>query len=103
MTTPTTPGPWRLEDDQVVGEGGFVIATVSSADDFPCLGGGEEEENLDAECRANAALMAAAPAYALAWLLVPEEIKGRIFDALHKPDTEWVAGAIARVEGRVTS
>jgi hypothetical protein len=42
-----------------------------------------------------AELIAAAPAFAVAWELVPEEIRQRIFDALHKPDTEWVEKAIA--------
>lgn len=49
---------------------------------------------------ADAQLIAAAPAYALAWSLVPDNIKGRIFDALHKPDSGWVADAITRAEGR---
>lgn len=46
--------------------------------------------------KANARLIAAAPAFAKAWSLVPQEIQQRIFDALHTPETEWVEAAIAK-------
>lgn len=52
-----------------------------------------------AEDIANARLIASAPAYALAWSMVPDEVQQRIFDALHKPDTSWVEGAIAQAAG----
>lgn len=45
-----------------------------------------------------AVLIRAAPAYEIAWSMVPKEIKDRIFDALHKPDTEWVEDAIHKSE-----
>jgi hypothetical protein len=41
-----------------------------------------------------AVLFAAAPAYAKAWSLVPEDIKEQIFDTLHTMHDEWVTAAI---------
>ena len=38
-------------------------------------------------------------AFVVAWALVPEDIRERIFDALHKPDTEWVEAAIRKAMG----
>lgn len=63
-----TPGPWHVEDDGTVQhQGGMVICVPSYAEDFPCLtedeGHSEEEvrAEVDAECDANAVLIAAAP------------------------------------------
>lgn len=58
--------------------------------------GRDTEDVAQCESEADARLIAAAPAYAVAWELVPHEIRERIFDALHKPDTEWVESAIAK-------
>lgn len=41
-----------------------------------------------------ARLIVAAPAYAKAWELVPEDIKEQIFDTLHTMHDEWVTAAI---------
>lgn len=49
---------------------------------------------------ANANLIVAAPAYQIAWDLVPEDIKGRIFDVLHRPDMDWVEKAITKAQGK---
>jgi hypothetical protein len=52
-----------------------------------------------AEDLATLRLIAAAPALALAWSMVPEETRGRILDALHTPETEWVGAAIDALTG----
>lgn len=84
MTTPKhTPGPWRIKDDpypHIRSSDGCVWA-----DDY--------------KPEANAVLMIAAPAYFVAWSMVPEEIKQRIFDALHSPESAWVEQAIAKATG----
>lgn len=49
-----TPRPWKLEDDEVR-FGTCVIAQVMGAGDFPC-----NEEEIDGECKANAALIVTA-------------------------------------------
>jgi len=95
-----TPGPWEwygpskkgitFDHEAHVGPGegndsGGPIAAVSGDDDEQAVG--------------NARLIAAAPAYAMAWELVPEETRQRIFDALHSPGTEWVESAITTARG----
>lgn len=80
------PGPWFADEN---GDGtscitkgrGIDIADTRSAVDEP----------------QNATLIAAAPALLMAWEMVPGEVKGRILEALHKPDTEWVGKALATV------
>ena len=47
-------------------------------------------------CEANAHLIAAAPSYAKAWAMVPEEIRERILSAIDSRD----AAAIDRAEGK---
>jgi len=56
-----TPGPWcRAElDPFTIEREGAPICVVHSADDFPCWDGPEGQ--LEAECAANARLIAAAP------------------------------------------
>lgn len=93
-----TEGPWVIENGELIavgpsGKGAAVLGEIYGADEYPCT-----EEDIDEECKANGFLVAAAPAYAMAWSLVPDEIKQRIFDALHKPDTGWVEAAIEAVE-----
>lgn len=90
-----TPGPWDVDQDGVT-----IIhhETITYVADLRL--GGDSGDVFDDEARANARLIAAAPAFAKAWVMVPEEIKQRIFDALHCPDTEWVESAIAKAEGR---
>jgi hypothetical protein len=98
MTTPTphTPGPWTA---RVLAETGRTYATILAArGDIATIGSSKGQ--LAEEIDANARLIAAAPAYALVWSLVPDEIRQRIFDALHKPDTSWVERAIDAAEGR---
>ena len=56
-----TPGPWYVEDDYCISAaGGTAIGSVNTSDDFPCIDEGDTEQ-CDAEARANALLMAAAP------------------------------------------
>lgn len=59
-TVAHTPGPWALEDRQIVAPGGVVICDVLDSDDFPCVDD-EDVEACDRECAANAALIAAGP------------------------------------------
>lgn len=86
QATPNTDENWtgwhicEAEDTPIAD-----VAYVDDADYGPKVG------------EANAKLILAAPAFALAWELVPQEIKDKIFDALHKPDTEWVEQAIRGV------
>jgi hypothetical protein len=53
--TSNTSGPWTIENGEIVADG-VVLGTVYGADDYPCC-----DEDIDAECYANAALIAAAP------------------------------------------
>lgn len=54
-----TPGPWAIEDGGIVEASGAPVCVLYTADDFPCWDGPEGQ--LEAECEANAALIAAAP------------------------------------------
>lgn len=96
--TKHTPGPWRAGFADEKARATEMIVRAEQVDGQPyvavcrCNFGGIDIE-------ANALLIAAAPAYQMAWLLVPDDIKGRIFDSLYKPDTEWVEAAIAKSEG----
>jgi hypothetical protein len=64
-----TPGPWGFDAEvgTVEHESGMLICTLSTSDGFPCLTEDEdksEEEvraEVDAECKANGHLIAAAP------------------------------------------
>lgn len=95
-----TPGPWALELNNHPNEiGDHNYSLFHNGWEF----GKYNDESLACGFEpdtpaANARLIAAAPAYKMAWDLVPDEIKQRIFDALHRPDTEWVEAAIFRVE-----
>jgi hypothetical protein len=56
-----TPGPWKVEDGELVAEmptcGAMcVLGQIYGADDYPC-----RDDDIDAECKANARLIAAAP------------------------------------------
>ncbi len=56
-----TPGPWNvdLETGEIVAgkdKDFAVLGTIYGADDFPC-----SEDDISAECKANAHLIAAAP------------------------------------------
>lgn len=115
MKAKHTPGPWEVSpgnDCRVnVARGVFLHPTEprvaigdevgddSFHDDWniALTDGDMFSRDGQSECEANARLIAAAPAYALAWSLVPDEIRQRVFDSLHKPDTEWVAKAIEAV------
>ena len=59
-----TPGPWTHEDGEIIASG-VVIAQVMGADDMPCC-----EEDIDAECKANASLIASSPDLLKACLFV---------------------------------
>jgi len=80
-----TPGPWHYSE---------IDWNVDA-------GAGEDWDWVahDISNPANGRLIEAAPAFAIAWSLVPAEIKQRIFDGLRKHDTAWVEKAIAKTEG----
>ena len=87
-----TPGPWG-------GGGGRGMPVVAKCKGIPSEIATVHDVNgrvPDDEVVANVLLIRAAPAYALAWSMVPDDVKRRIFDALHKPDTAWVEEAITR-------
>lgn len=89
-----TPGPW-------VATGGYT-PTVTAGDVLIAVPGARADSlggRTLAELGANAELIAAAPAFAAAWRLVPEDIRERIFDALYTPATGWVEKAIRAVAG----
>lgn len=113
-----TPGPWVYEDNAIMAECGVHICTPNTADDFPCVEPGTEPD-AEAECEANARLMAAAPEL----LDMLNSIKrhgelacvdahtGRYFTGGKKPATKdvfqfprhlltGVDAAIAKAEGR---
>ena len=99
-----TPGPWEVDDSgTVTAANGAHIAAVSNLDDFPCADADgmhpEQREDVEAEYRANATLIASAPALLkaleLAWDLL-----------VVQPDLKRVAGfktmaeaALARAKG----
>jgi hypothetical protein len=104
-----TPGPWRVDVTNCLGAYGVWT-------DYPTHSGHDgagystqvcsvitgsfklEDSTTRAERNGNARLIAAAPAYAKAWSLVPDDIKQRIYDVLHQPAWEWVADSIAKAE-----
>lgn len=98
MDQKPTPGPWRVNDDAAIAvvspRYGDVLPDGAIYLPVPICRVGEGHNRPVAEALANARLIAAAPAFALAWELVPDEIRERIFDSLHKPDTDWVERAI---------
>ena len=64
-----TPGPWQSNDGDEpaccrisIEKDGAILAEVLNADDFPCLADDDEIHRVDEEARANARLIAAAPA-----------------------------------------
>jgi len=59
---PHTPGPWNVDEDDlsIFADVGTAICTVMDVEDFPCVEEGTEDD-VAAECRANALLIAAAP------------------------------------------
>lgn len=85
-----TPGPWRVEDGELLAggdSGAVVLGSIHGADDYPCC-----EEDIDAECKANARLIAAAPDL----LALLEEA----YDALPHGDLAGrIAAALAKAKG----
>ncbi len=53
--TSNTPGPWAIENGEIVANG-VVLGVVYGADDYPW-----PDEDYDAECYHNASLIKAAP------------------------------------------
>lgn len=97
---PPTPGPWYIEPGTltILSEvaGNATICEVMEADDFPCVEEGTEAD-VQAECEANARLIAAAPEM-LDALRTAEKIVGREF-----PNGQGIIdirAAIAKAEGR---
>jgi phosphoserine aminotransferase len=81
--TMNTLGPWRINDN---GDGTSLIDAKGGADIADTRAASNEQ--------AIARLIAASPAFAKAWSLVPREIREKIFDVLHTPEDEWVEAAI---------
>lgn len=100
-----TPGPWGIYPDRdkfesfsvEMVDGGAVVAIVQNVEDFSCI----DEDNadaVDAECEANAHLIAAAPDLLEACRVVfrkcvQNQAEG---DSIGK----LMAGVIAKAEGR---
>lgn len=65
MTSKHTPGPWENNySDITTGNGSVHIASVSMVHDFPCNDDMEDRSviaQIEAECEANARLIARAP------------------------------------------
>lgn len=114
-----TPGPWALDelDMSIFAEVGASICDVTDIDDFPCLEEGTEND-VHAECVANARLIAAAPELLAALKALPailEEVRlkwdegmrsGKLLIALldpsmsYRPDVSAIHAALAKAEGR---
>jgi hypothetical protein len=61
VETKHTPGPWLATDDGTVEhESGMLICTLSEPSDFPCRDL-RDDGALEAECEANARLVASSP------------------------------------------
>ena len=67
-----TPGPWTIEDDSIEASGA-PICVLYDASDFPCWDGPAGQ--LEAECEANARLIAAAPELLAACELAAEVLE----------------------------
>lgn len=63
MSAKHTPRPWEFDPETREIWGGMVIATVTEADDFPCIDPEDEgeAERCDEMCNANGLLIAVAP------------------------------------------
>ena len=103
---PHTPGPWILDGFEVSGEiSGAAICRVLEADDFPCVEEGTEAD-VQAECEANARLVAAAPDLleALRKLMALNDNRGTFGGELYQDrvDRAWdeARAALAKAEGR---
>lgn len=104
-----TPGPWHVEDDgSVQHESGMVICVPSYAEDFPCLTEDEDKTEdevraeVDAECAANARLIAAAPDLLAMLIECRKQIDTMIEDGVPTDWRMWrddLAGLIAKTEG----
>lgn len=120
--TKHTPGPWAFDEDDmsVSAAVGVHICTVSAASNFPCLDPDEDDtEKVEAECRANAHLISAAPEMLAVLTYGPslalpeflEWVANRLVNVHREPDgIDFVASlrerariaraAIAKAEGR---
>lgn len=104
---PHTPGPWILDDFEVSGEvSGAATCRVLEADDFPCIEEGTEAD-VQAECEANARLIAAAPDMLealrdCASVLPQYRLKGNTLtdDEALEAVLERVTEIVAKAEGR---
>lgn len=89
MTAQSTPGPWFF-----LGE---TLRTRAAMGRKPHWMGWLVKlfgDSNHGDPQANRHLIEAAPAFRVAWSLVPDDVKQAIFNTLHTPETEWVEAAI---------
>lgn len=98
-TVKHTPGPWEFDgDNAVMAEVGAHICTVSMGDDFPCLED-DQRANAEAECKANANLIAAAPELLEALKALLDQLVGDEF-ADDISSVVSARSAVSKAEGR---
>lgn len=102
--TEHTPGPWR---DEVTDDGNLCVVIGSKAHQRIWIG---DIENTCGECRANARLIAAAPALLAAceglvgWVETANSVEGNVSDfALFCHAMELANAAITKAKGEVVS
>jgi hypothetical protein len=121
MAAKHTPGPWTAGSEgdatgEIVGPHMVYVASVATIVDFPCI---EDDERpaVEAECRANAALIAAAPELYEALRSESEMLEALILDLRHLPEpfspgprlgrmldiAKAARAALAKAEGREVS
>jgi hypothetical protein len=95
---PPTPGPWKAVN---TGHGWSYIvpANDESAEAIASVQRGGVLYLAVDEGAANAKLIAATPAYAKVWSMVPGNVKRHILDSLHPAEWGWVEESIAKAEG----
>lgn len=100
-TVPHTPGPWILDDFEISGEiSGASVCRVLESSDFSCIEEGTEAD-VQAECEANARVIAAAPDMLSALKMAVDGFAGEVRE--RDPIPAWLGpaiDAIAKAEGK---
>jgi hypothetical protein len=118
MAAKHTPGPWIAGSEgdatgEIVGPHMVYVAAVATLVDFPCIED-DERPTVEAECRANARLIAAAPEMYEALAHETELLEALILDLRHLPEpfspgprlgrmldiAKAARAALAKAEGR---